>query len=80
MPLRAGSLVEDRLFRDPLRGPFENQRYFYQLDGEGIRYELAAFARAADTGRAQQYMTEEEIAAISGLLRDFEKKKDFAEI
>lgn len=24
----------------------ENKRYFYQLDGEGIRYELVAFARA----------------------------------
>ena len=24
--------------------PIDNQRYFYQLDGEGIRYELVAFA------------------------------------
>lgn len=29
-----------------------NKRYFYQLDGEGIRYELVAFARAIERGRA----------------------------
>ena len=26
--------------------PSENKRYFYQLDGEGIRYEIVSFARA----------------------------------
>ncbi len=26
-----------------------NQRYFYQIDGEGIRYELVAFAKAIET-------------------------------
>ena len=29
----------------------DNRRYFYQLDGEGIRYELVAFVRAIDNGR-----------------------------
>lgn len=28
--------------------PNNNKRYFYQLDGEGIRYELVAFARAIE--------------------------------
>ena len=28
-----------------------NKRYFYQLDGEGIRYELVAFARAVERGK-----------------------------
>lgn len=28
--------------------PQENRRYFYQLDGEGIRYEILAFVRAID--------------------------------
>ena len=27
--------------------PADNRRYFYQLDGEGIRYELVEFARLA---------------------------------
>ncbi|MCI8782113.1 MAG: adenylyltransferase/cytidyltransferase family protein [Dorea sp.] len=30
--------------------PADNRRYFYQLDGEGIRYELVAFARAIARG------------------------------
>ena len=29
----------------------QNKRYFYQLDGEGIRYELVAFTRAIESGR-----------------------------
>ena len=29
----------------------DNKRYFYQLDGEGIRYELVAFARAIESGK-----------------------------
>ena len=28
-----------------------NRRYFYQLDGEGIRYELVSFARSVERGR-----------------------------
>lgn len=30
--------------------PADNRRYFYQLDGEGIRYELVAFVRAIERG------------------------------
>ena len=30
--------------------PNNNKRYFYQLDGEGIRYELVAFAKDIETG------------------------------
>ena len=29
--------------------PEDNRRYFYQLDGEGIRYELVAFVRAIES-------------------------------
>lgn len=31
--------------------PGKNRRYFYQLDGEGIRYEMVAFARAIENKR-----------------------------
>lgn len=31
--------------------PAENKRYFYQLDGEGIRYEIVAFVRAVENGK-----------------------------
>lgn len=39
---------------------FENQsnnkRYFYQLDGEGIRYEIVAFAKAIESGKGMYYI------------------------
>ncbi len=31
--------------------PMDNRRYFYQLDGEGIRYEILAFVRMAESGK-----------------------------
>lgn len=31
--------------------PMENRRYFYQLDGEGIRYEILAFVRMVGSGK-----------------------------
>lgn len=31
--------------------PQDNRRYFYQLDGEGIRYEIVAFVKAVEQGR-----------------------------
>ena len=29
----------------------DNKRFFYQLDGEGIRYEIVAFAKAIESER-----------------------------
>ena len=36
--------------------PADNKRYFYQIDGEGIRYELVQFASAIRGGRADFYI------------------------
>lgn len=36
--------------------PAENKRYFYQVDGEGIRYELVQLATAIRDGRADFYI------------------------
>lgn len=44
-----------------------NRRYFYQLDGEGIRAELLAFARAIAAGHGNGNLTPEESAAIAEL-------------
>ena len=49
----------------------DNRRYFYQLDGEGIRYELVAFARAIDNGRMARYIEEYVSEAISSVVSDF---------
>ena len=54
-----------------------NKRYFYQLDGEGIRYELVAFAKAIE-GKVNLSCIDASISnAICGIIRDFYDKKDF---
>lgn len=53
----------------------ENKRYFYQLDGEGIRYEIVAFAKAVENKRAGLYIDEETSDAIIKVIEAFEKKQ-----
>ena len=48
-----------------------NRRYFYQLDGEGIRNELVEFMKAIQTGEISSYITEDIATAISGVLETF---------
>ncbi len=57
-----------------------NKRYFYQLDGEGIRYELVAFGKAIETGRNPYYIEEKVSKKMVDILNDFYQKKDFWEI
>ena len=45
--------------------PADNRRYFYQLDGEGIRYELVSFARASSCSKPQGYVLPIISSAIS---------------
>ena len=40
-----------------------NRRYFYQLDGEGIRYELVSFVKAIESGRPSHFTSD---CAIGG--------------
>lgn len=58
----------------------ENKRYFYQLDGEGIRYELAAFYKTIETGKDRSYISREISDAICKVIEDFCNKRDFYEI
>lgn len=60
--------------------PADNARYFYQLDGEGIRYEIVAFLKAIKTGKSSKYITQEVSNAICGVMEDFCSRKDFAEL
>lgn len=48
--------------------PTKNKRYFYQLDGEGIRYELVNFARAIERGKAMSNIHEDVSLAISEIM------------
>ena len=58
----------------------DNKRYFYQLDGEGIRYELVAFIKAIESGKDRSYISREISDAICKIIEDFYNKKDFIEI
>ena len=52
----------------------ENRKYFYQLDGEGIRYELVAFAKSIELGKNNTYIDFEVSKAICKIMEDFENK------
>jgi choline-phosphate cytidylyltransferase len=58
----------------------ENKRHFYQLDGEGIRYELVAFVKAIETGRISYAVDGGTSAAICRFMEDYLNGKDLVEI
>lgn len=59
--------------------PDNNKRYFYQLDGEGIRYEIVAFAKAVESGKNMSYVSEEISEEIAGVIGDFNNRKNMIE-
>ena len=56
-------------FEERHENPSLNRRYFFQLDGEGIRAELVAFARAIAAGRGCGNVSVEESVALAELTR-----------
>ncbi|MBR2858327.1 adenylyltransferase/cytidyltransferase family protein [bacterium] len=50
----------------------DNKKYFYQLDGEGIRYELVAFAKSIELGKSNAYVENKVSNAICKVIQDFE--------
>lgn len=58
----------------------ENKRYFYQLDGEGIRYEVIAFVNAIKN-KNKMVLTDESISrAIAEVMEDYYSGKDMVRI
>ncbi|MCR5798443.1 MAG: Gfo/Idh/MocA family oxidoreductase [Lachnospiraceae bacterium] len=54
----------------------QNKRYFYQLEGEGIRYELVAFANAVEKGKSDTSYIERNITEeIIKVVEDFYDNK-----
>lgn len=49
----------------------DNKRYFYQLDGEGIRYELVAFANAIASGSNRRYISNSASEGIIRIMEDY---------
>ena len=60
--------------------PTQNKRYFYQLDGEGIRYELVSFVKAIQGGNYSSYITSDVSKAIVRLVEDYYSQKDMISI
>lgn len=58
----------------------ENQRFFYQLDGEGIRYEIVAFVRSIEIGKSMTYIGENISASIVEVIENFNNRVDLIEI
>ena len=53
----------------------DNRKYFYQLDGEGIRYMLVAFAKSIELGKNNAYIDFEVSKAICRIMEDFENNE-----
>lgn len=61
--------------------PEENKRFFYQLDGEGIRYEIVVFVKAIENGKKKNFNIDEEVSiGIAGVMEDYYKGIDVTRI
>ncbi|MCR5652461.1 MAG: adenylyltransferase/cytidyltransferase family protein [Ruminococcus sp.] len=49
----------------------DNKRFFYQLDGDGIRYEIVAFAKAIEGNKRSCNISEDVTSAICSVTEDF---------
>ena len=57
-----------------------NERYFYQLEGEGIRYELVEFARAIKNKKSSKYISKDISSSICKIMEEFKENKNISEI
>lgn len=55
--------------------PANNKRYFYQLEGEGIRYEIVSFLKTIQRGTDYKYIDDCISEAIVNVIQDFNNHK-----
>lgn len=55
--------------------PANNKRYFYQLEGEGIRYEIVSFVKSIQTGKSFAYIDDNISEEIVRVMSDFANKQ-----
>lgn len=60
--------------------PVDNKRYFYQLDGEGIRSELASFVRSIEAGKPDLSISRNISIAIASMMETYYTNKNRKEI
>ena len=58
----------------------ENKRYFYQLEGEGIRYEIVAFVRAINSGQNLSQIDASVSVKIADICKRFNSGENLTEI
>ena len=58
-------------FEARYENPENNKRYFYQLDGEGIRYEIVSFVKAVENQSSISLISEPVSVAIARVMEDF---------
>lgn len=51
--------------------PANNKRYFYQLDGEGIRYQIVSFLKSIQSGRNSSFVSDDISKNIVSLIEKF---------
>lgn len=62
-------------FEVRFENPANNKRFFYQLDGEGIRYEIVTFLKGIQTCKMSSYINEEQTVAVTKLIEEFYQRK-----
>lgn len=61
-------------FEVRFENPADNKRYFYQLDGEGIRYEIVSFMKMIQTGKNLSYISNQCSQEIVKTIESFYNK------
>ena len=51
--------------------PADNKRYFYQLDGEGFRFELITFAQAIANGASNSYISQDISRSLCKIMGEY---------
>ena len=67
-------------FEMRFENPAENKRYFYQLEGEGIRFLLLSFLRKVKGNARGEYLESNVSRQIVEIMDDYYQKKDFFDI
>lgn len=67
-------------FEIRFENPLDNKRYFYQLDGEGIRYEIATFVRLIQDNKNLSNIDKDVTREICKIMEDFQNEVDLQKI
>ena len=67
-------------FEVRFENPADNKRYFYQLEGEGIRFELVTFLNSIKDRRNHSYIDHTITTANISLIQDYYNKVDYIQI